>query len=345
MSASQPAIQEMRLTQPQGYVPVLFGVFMLLLPLGLDSYFINLAIMVLLSAALGSAWNLIGGFGGQFSLGHAAYFGLGAYATILMDTNFGISPWIGMFVGMGLSLILALTIGRICFHLRGHYFAICTIVICELFRLVCQSWRSLTEGGVGVSVPFRGEAPAYFQFLDKKPYYYILLLLLASIMFTSYKVSRAKIGFYLRAIGQNQDAAEVVGVNTATVKCKTLAMSAIFTSMCGTFWTQYMYFVDPDICFGLPVSIEIACIAVVGGMGTVWGPFVGAVLLRPLIEITLVTLGGYYAGVHLVVYSVVLIFVVTQQPAGLIGLTERLYQSLLRRLPGLWEKNPTSDLA
>jgi len=322
-----------QLIQPKIYVPAILLACLLAFPAIGDAYFLNIMIMIFLFAALGSAWNLIGGYGGQFSLGHAAYFGLGAYTTAILAVHFNISPWIGMLIGALLSLGLSVGIGAICFRLRGHYFAISTLVICEVLRLIALRERWLTNGGVGLSVPYKGDSALYFQFLDKTPYYFIALALLISVMYVTYRISKSKTGYYLRAIGQNHDAAEVIGINTAAVKRKILAISAVFTSICGTFWVQYMYFIDPEMGFGLSLSIEIACIAVVGGMGTVFGPFFGALILRPLTELTSVTLGSTYSGIHLIVYALILIIIVIWRPKGIGEGIMWLYSRLIAFLP------------
>lgn len=322
------------ITRPKIYVPCILLLILLAFPAVGDPYQLNIVIMIFLYAALGSAWNLIGGYGGQFSLGHAAYFGLGAYTTTILAIHFNLSPWIGLLVAIPISVLLSLGIGAICFRLRGHYFAISTIVICEVLRLFALRERWLTGGGVGLSVPFKGDSALHFQFVDKAPYYFIALALLAAVMYVTYRISISKTGYYLRAIGQNHDAAEVIGINTAAVKRRVLAISAIFTSLCGTFWAQYIYFIDPEIAFGLGFSIEIACIAVVGGMGTVFGPFLGALILRPIVEVTLVTLGSTYAGIHLIVYSLMLIVIVIWRPKGIGDVIIGLYNKGIAFLPG-----------
>lgn len=322
------------ITEPRLYVPVFLLTAFIVLPTLIDSYLLNLFIMIFLFTALGSAWNLVGGYGGQFSLGHAAFFGLGAYIPILLQIHLNLTPWVGLIIGVFCSVALSIAVGAICFRLRGHYFAISTIIICEVLRLMFLRERWLTGGGVGLSVPYKGNSFYYFQFLDKVPYYYIAILIMLVTMYVTFRIARSKNGYYLRAIGQNHDAAEVIGINTAKVKMNILAVSAVITSICGTFWTQYMYFIDPDIGFGLGLSIEIACIPVVGGMGTVLGPFIGALTLRPIVELTLVTLGSTYSGIHLIVYALFLIVIVIWRPGGLIGFVSSAYEKVLLFLPG-----------
>lgn len=319
---------------PRWYVPLVILVVLLSLPFLVDAYFLNLFIMIYIYGALGGSWNLIGGYGGQMSLGHAVYFGIGAYVPTILGRLFDMSPWIGMFAGIAVSFVVALAIGSICFRLRGHYFAISTIILLEVTRLLCLRERWLTEGGVGLSVPYKGNSVLFFQFLDKTPYYYIAFFIVLVVIYLNARLSKSRMGYQLRAVGQNQEAAEVIGINSAKIKKTILAQSAVLTSICGTFWVQYMYFIDPDIAFGLAFSIEIALIAIIGGMGTVWGPFLGALVLRPVVEITSSTLGGTYAGIHLIVYSLILILVVLFRPEGLISLLGPLYKKILHKLPG-----------
>lgn len=322
--------------RPNFYVPALGLVLVTMLPFMVSDYYLNLAVMVLMFATLAEAWNLIGGYGGQMSLGHAAFFGLGAYTSTILAVRFGLSPWFGMLVGALLSVVLSAFIGSICFRLRGPYFTISTIALCEVLRLIFLRERELTGGGVGLSVPYKGNSMAHFQFLSKVPYYFIALALMLLTIYVTYRISKTKMGYYLRALGQNQDAAEVIGINTASVKQKTLAISAFLTSICGTFFAQYMYFIDPDIVFGVggSFSIEIALIAMVGGMGTVMGPVVGSLVLRPIIEFTLASLGSTYSGIHLIVYGAVLMLIVLLRPSGLISWFAVGYTWLLSVLPG-----------
>lgn len=319
---------------PRVYLPILFILFLLLMPFVSDAYYLNLFIMIFLYAALAGSWNLIGGYGGQMSLGHAVYFGIGAYVPTILAIRFGLTPWLGMFAGIGCSIVISFAVGSICFKLRGHYFAISTIILLEVMRLVFLREVRLTGGGVGLSVPYQGDSLFHFQFLEKTPYFLISLAIMLLVVYANYRLSRSRTGYQLRAVGQNQEAAEVIGIDSANIKKKVLGLSAVLTSVCGTFWVQYMYFIDPDIAFGLAFSIEIALIAIIGGMGTVWGPVLGAFILRPVVEITSATLGGTYAGIHLIVYALILISVVIFKPEGLIALFNPVYNRILRLLPG-----------
>jgi len=315
-----------QITKKEIIALLLVGLFVLSLPGWIDPYIQNVFIMIFIYGALGSAWNLIGGYGGQTSLGHAAFFGIGAYAPAILVVKFGLSPWLGLFVGIICSVILSLAIGAICFRLRGHYFAIATMILLEVTRLLCLRERWLTGGGVGLSIPYKGNSLYWFQFDAKGAYFYASLVILLLVLFVNYKVSVSKIGYLLKAIGQNEDAAEVIGVDSANVKRNILVLSAALTSVCGTFWVQYMYFIDPDMAFSGAFSIEIALVAIIGGMGTVFGPLFGALLLRPMVEITSSLLGDSFAGVHLILYSVILLLVVIFRPSGIFSYLSDWYK-------------------
>ena len=322
-------------TSPKGYVPLTFLIVLLFLPLFLPTYFLHVMITMLFFAFVGEAWNIIGGYAGQLSLGNAAFFGLGAYGAVLLTHYYNISPWIGgILIGGAAAIVLSLITGLACFRLSGPYFAISTLAIGEVMRLFFLNQRKITFGAEGVTVPYKGNSLLYLQFLSKAPYYYIALALMLLGMYITWKIEKSRLGHYLVAINQNQDAAEAVGVNSMKAKQIALAVSAFLTAIGGTFYAQYIYFIDPNFVFGLGLSIEFALIAIVGGVGTVMGPVIGSFLLRPAMECTNAFLGATYMGVHLIVYGGLLIAVVMLKPEGLMGWLGGLYGWLLEWLPG-----------
>jgi len=321
------------LATPRGYVPLATFIFLLILPLFLPTYFLHIMVTIFFFAFVSEAWNIIGGYAGQLSLGNAAFLGLGAYGSVLLTYYFNIPPWIGgILIGGASAIILSLITGLACFRLRGPYFAISTLAIGEVMRLLFLNQRKITFGAEGVTVPYKGSSLLYFQFLSKVPYYYIALALMILSMYITWRIEKSKLGHYLVAINQNQDAAEAIGVNSIRAKQIALSASAFLTAIGGTFYAQYIYFIDPDFVFGLGLSIEFALIAIVGGVGTVMGPIIGSFLLRPAMEITNAFLGATYMGVHLIVYGGLLIAVVMLKPEGLIGWVGGLYQGLLKLL-------------
>jgi branched-chain amino acid transport system permease protein len=249
---------------------------MLALPLVVKGSFANdILIRVLLFAFIGAAWNLMGGYAKQLSLGHSAFFGLGAYTSTLMQINYGISPWIGMIAGGVVAMLASLPIGWLCFRLRGPYFTIATISTAQVLMLVFLKFRDFAWGAEGTTIPNLGYAPMMMQFESKAPYYYIVLALLAVALLITAWVERSRIGYYCVAIGEDEDAAEAVGVNATRIKRDIYMISAFLTALAGTFYTQYIYFIDPQTAFNFNVSIEAALVSIVGGIGTLWGPLIG----------------------------------------------------------------------
>jgi branched-chain amino acid transport system permease protein len=302
------------------------------LPLGLRSGFaVDIAVRVLLFAFIGVAWNLMGGYAKQLSLGHAAYFGLGAYTSTLLLIKFGISPWIGLVAGGIVAMLASLPIGWLCFRLRGPYFAIATIATAQVFMLLFLKFRDFAWGAEGTTIPFLGNAPLMMQFSGKAPYYYIALALLVLGLVITYTIERSWMGNYLVAVGEDEDAAEAVGVNAPRIKRDIYLISAFLTALAGTFYVQYIYFIDPNTAFSFNVSVEAALVSIVGGIGTLWGPVLGTVLLEPTSALLQSWLGASHGGVQLTVYALILMAVILWRPTGLLGLLTDAYHKLVRR--------------
>ncbi|HXZ01642.1 MAG TPA: branched-chain amino acid ABC transporter permease [Stellaceae bacterium] len=298
----------------------------LALPLVVSNRFaIDVFIRVLLFAFIGVAWNLMGGYAKQLSLGHAAYFGLGAYTSTILLIRFGVSPWIGIVAGGVVAMAASLPIGALCFRLRGPYFAIATIATAQVLMLVFLKLRDLAWGAEGTTLPNLGNAPLMMQFDGKAPYYYIALALLAIGLAVTYGIERSWMGYYLIAVGEDEDAAEAIGVNALRVKRQIYLISAFLTALAGTFYVQYIYFIDPNTAFSFNVSVEAALVSIVGGIGTLWGPVVGTVLLEASSALLQSWLGGGHGGVQLTVYSLILIAVILWRPTGLIGVLASAY--------------------
>ena len=323
------------LRMPQVYVPVGALAVLIVLPHLLPNvFYIHILIMMFLFAALGGAWNLLGGYGGQLSLGNAAFFGVGAYASTLLVNFYNLSPWIGMLLGAILAMLLSVLVGALCFRLRGAYFAIATIGLAEVLRLAAHHFRDLTYGAQGITVPFKGNAPLYFQFASKIPYYYIALLFMLAVILLTRQIERSRLGNYLVAIGQNQEAAEALGINSAWTKQQANLLMSLITAFGGTFYAQYIYFIDPPSAFGLGLSIQIALVAIVGGVGTVMGAVLGAVIMESLIQFTQIAFAGTSYGLELIVYGSLLVVMILLRPTGLIGWVSQGYGAMLRKLPG-----------
>jgi branched-chain amino acid transport system permease protein len=298
----------------------------LALPLAVHSAFaIDIFIRVLLFSFVGVAWNLMGGYAKQLSLGHAAYFGLGAYTSTILLIRFGVSPWLGMVAGGIVAMLASLPIGALCFRLRGPYFAIATIATAQVLMLLFLKFRDFAWGAEGTTMPNLGDAPLMMQFDAKAAYYYVALGLLVIGLAVTYRIERSFIGYYLVAVGEDEDAAEAVGVDALRMKRLIYMISAFLTALAGTFYVQYIYFIDPSTAFSFNVSVEAALVSIVGGIGTLWGPVVGTVLLESTSALLQSWLGGGHGGVQLTVYSLILIAVILWRPSGLLGVAAEIY--------------------
>jgi branched-chain amino acid transport system permease protein len=286
-------------------------------------YHRDLAIKVLLYATLAQAWNILAGYCGQVSLGHAVFFGTGAYASSVLQMAYGANPWLGLAAGVALSVALSQVIGYPCFRLRGHYFAIATIAIGEIIHTLAINWEFI-GGARGLTLPIRKDSLAAFQFHGTKYlYYYIILALMALCFFATWRIERARLGYYLRAIREDTDAARSVGIPITKYKLVAMALSAGFMAAGGTFYAQYVLYIDPDSVFPLSLSILVCLLTVVGGTGTLWGPLVGAGLMLPLSEFTRIKWGGTGSAVDLLIYGALLTIVAVFKPAGLVGMFRR----------------------
>jgi branched-chain amino acid transport system permease protein len=286
-------------------------------------YHRDLAIKVLLFAMLAQAWNILAGYCGQVSLGHAVFFGTGAYTSSALQMAFGVNPWLGMVIGVVLAVALSQVIGYPCFRLRGHYFAIATIAIGEIIHTLAINWEFI-GGARGLTLPIRQDSLAAFQFHGTKYlYYYIILTLMAFCFYVTWRIERARLGYYLKAVREDAGAAQSVGISVTKYKLIAMAISAGFMAAGGTFYAQYLLYLDPDSVFPLSLSILVCLLTVVGGTGTLWGPLVGSALMLPLSEFTRIKWGGTGSAVDLLIYGALLTTMAVFQPAGLVGMFRR----------------------
>jgi len=284
----------------------------------------HLMIMIFLYATMGLAWNMIGGYAGQISLGHTLFFGIGAYTSTLMLMKLWVSPWVGMLAGGAISIGISLIIGYPCFKLAGHYFAIATIAIAEIAMVWMLNW-DWAGAAVGLTLPILPESLINLEFHSSKaPYYYIAFGLLILTLLATFWIDRSKLGYYFKAIKGDLEGARSLGIHVTKYKFYALAMSAFFTSICGSFYAQYVLFIDPDSVFPLMLSIIPCLIATLGGVGTIWGPVIGAFILIPISEFTRIYLGGGGKGTDLILYGLLIIIISVYQPFGLMGLIRRL---------------------
>jgi branched-chain amino acid transport system permease protein len=303
-----------------------------------DIYVMQIMITIFLYAFLGSAWNIVGGYAGALSLGHSMFVGMGAYASSILFLQFGVTPWIGMFVGGFVAMALGLAIGYPSLRLRGPYFALGSIA----FAAILQLWFLDTDKFLGLEIraargimlPVLGNAPFKFQFTEKWVYYYIILGFTCVLVLLIYLMHRSKLGFYLAAIRSNPEAAEAIGINVARMKMIAFAASAFFAAIGGTFYAQWILFFNPERLFGADLSFELVFIGIVGGRASVLGPVLGALVLVPLGEFTRSYLaGGRLVGIHLVLYGLALMLAIVFIPQGLNGLIVSLREKFRKTAP------------
>ncbi len=307
-----------------GVPPITWAALGLLVvaPPFLSKYYLEIAITILLSGYLGLSWNLLGGYAGQFSFGHAAFFGLGAYASTLLLLRVGLTPWIGMVAGGAVAAAFGLLAGYLSFRygLRGPYFALVTLAFAEMLRVVAVNLKAVGSS-LGLNITPRS-APALFLFDSKLPYYYVILGMAVAAVLVTWRVERSRLGHSLVAIRENEDAAEAAGVDALGMKLRAMALSSFLTALGGTFYAQYYDYIDPSLTFGAAVSIQALLPAIIGGPGTALGPLLGAFVLTPISEVTRALLRGR-AGADVMLYGLILILVISFLPNGLMGLRRR----------------------
>ena len=301
----------------------LFALAVALLPLFVSSGFLlNLAIMVLYSTLLGQAWNLLAGFGGQYSFGHALFFGTGAYASAALQVHLGVNAWLALPLAVACGALAGVLVGALSFRygLRGAYFALVTLAFAEVFRILANS-VAFTGGGVGLLLPLK-ESVRDMQFAGKAGFLYLILALVLAGFLVSWWLKRSRFGAWLAAVRDGEESAAALGVDVFRVKLAAIAMSAALMAAGGVFYVQYFHYVDPHIAYGPAVSVEALLGPIVGGLGTLFGPLLGATVLQLLGETTR-NLAGDVPGVSLVAYGVALVGMVMFLPRGVAGLSSR----------------------
>ncbi|HVA36844.1 MAG TPA: branched-chain amino acid ABC transporter permease [Candidatus Dormibacteraeota bacterium] len=280
-------------------------------------------VLIAMWGAVATAWNLIGGYGGNLSLGHAAFFGLGAYTSSLLYLDFHVSPWIGALAGGLVAMAGALAIGFITIRLRGPFFALATLAFAAILGIAATNLRGLTHGAEGMTIPF-APAAANAIFESKIAYYYVALALLLAYVAVTWWISVSRFGYYLVAIRENEDAAQALGIDAVRVKLAATLLSAFMTALVGSFYAQYRLFFEPSI-FATGLSTQMALFAIIGGLGTVWGPLVGAAILVPVTNELQSMLGSALPGIDAFVYGAVLILAILFVPNGIVSLVRPLF--------------------
>jgi branched-chain amino acid transport system permease protein len=296
---------------------LLFLIFLALLVAGVQNPFVlHLLIMVFTSVALGLAWNIIGGYGGQLSFGHAAFYGIGAYTSTLLFVNLGVTPWLGMIVGGILAVITSLILGIPCFRLRGTYFTLATIAFAEVLRILIVYFKEFTGGSIGIVLQFKGGF-WNLMFKSREPFAFIALGFMALVYYLSVWIENSRLGYYLTALKENEDGARALGINTYQSKLIALMISAFLTALIGSFFAQYITFIEPESEFSLGLSIAISLPVMIGGIGTAMGPVIGAFIITPLQELLRIYISGEYQGLQNIIYGIILVVVVICIPQGI----------------------------
>jgi len=327
-------------------VALLISVALALLPQFVSKpYVIHMGVMLFLAIIQGQAWNVLGGYAGQHSLGHAAYFGVGAYTTMMLLELQRVPPWYGVWAGVLAALLVSVAIGSITFRLRGPYFVLASISVAEIIRLAALHFKDFTRGAEGFLL---SDIPAFelgslqIEFVSKRPFYYTALVVAVLAVATNWLVQHSKLGYYFQAIREDQDAAHSLGISLPIYKNIALAISVVFTAWTGGFYAMFVKFIEPNAVFGIDLSVEFVLICIVGGIGTIFGPVLGALVLVPLSEVLrnpkgLVQIGllpeesrfvefiesHELANAHLLVYGVLVVVVVLFAPEGVFGAVKR----------------------
>jgi branched-chain amino acid transport system permease protein len=312
------------MTPERWVAAALFAVAALVPVVVRDSFILDSVVLILFWGALSAAWNVAGGYAGQVSLGHAAFFGVGAYAAALTSARYHQSPWLGVVAGVALSLLAGGAIGFLSNRLKGPYFALSTIAFAEVLKIIASRWRGFTAGSEGVPVPFR---PGFWTMgLSHVQWVYLALAVAILYYLVEVYLERSRVGYQLAGVREDEDAAEALGIATRRLKVQAVTLSAALTSMCGSFWAQYVGFVDPIHVFSIDLSVRFALNSIIGGIGTALGPFLGSLLITSLETYLRATFSGMkagFGGIYLIIYGTVLILVVRFAPEGLTGIAAR----------------------
>jgi branched-chain amino acid transport system permease protein len=307
------------------------GILFLIFPLVVHSdYYQHLVIIIFMWVVIGSSWNLLAGYTGQVSFGHAIFFGVGAYTAGIFALKLGISAWWGMAFGGIFSMLVGLFVGWVCFRLRGPYFALATLAGGEIIRLIATNWESLTDGMVGILI--------IQSFKSKLSYYYIALALAVACVYVIKIIMESKWGYYFVSIREDEDAAASLGINTTLYKNVSLLVSSFFTGMAGAFYMNYMAFIDPEVVFSLHyISIMAILVGIVGGVATIWGPAVGAFVMVGLQETFRSSFFGlapkWISQAHALVFGFLVIFVIMFLANGIVGDWPKIKRNVFRIKP------------
>ena len=324
----------LHLKNPKVYLALIAVVALYTAVISIRNQFVgDILTMVFLFAGLSLSWNILGGFAGQFSLGHAGLFGIGAYTSTLLLVRFGLNPWLGMVIGGALAAAVGGLLFYPCFRLRGIFFCLASLAFTEVMRILAIHFRGLTEGAMGITIPFK-EGFAHMMFRDKSGYMLIALSLMLVIALVSLIIKRSRLGYKLVALREDEDTTETLGVSTANNKFVATLISGFFTGCLGTFYAHYTLLIDPESVFNVMLSVEFALLAILGGIGTVLGPIIGAFLLIPIDSLIRGYIGQAQQGLSFITYGALLVIVVLFIPHGVVSWLSRFAERIFKSLPG-----------
>ena len=301
-----------------------FGLAAALLALGLaplfirNDFYLDGFILVFLWASFSGAWNILGGYAGMVSLGHNAFFAIGAYTSTLLFLRLGITPWLGMFGGGLLAAAVGIFLGIVCFRLRSHYFALATLAFGQVVFILTMNWRGLTQGAEGIALPIEPSL-VHMVFASKLAYVYLGFGLFLVVLAVAIAIERSRLGYFLTAFRENEDAARALGVKTGQVRLIAMALSAFLSAVAGTYYAQYVVYIDPSGVSRLQLSVQVALFAIVGGLGTFSGPIIGACIFVPITIALRSHLGTTAPGLHMIIYGLILVLTMLYMPKGLYG--------------------------
>ncbi len=322
----------------------ILAALLLALPLFVTSgHWIEFIELTLFVAVMGQGWNILGGYGGQYSFGHALFFGTAAYVQALLQFRYGLSPWTAMWFALAGSVLVASFVGYLSFRygLRGSYFALITLAFAEAFHVLARSFISITEGGRGVQLALNQDperAVATFQFnfagdfLRAYGFYYTMVAIVALTYAATWWMERSRFGAQLVAVRENEDAAQALGIDAFRVKMGAICLSAAIMALAGIYYVQKFLFIDPGIAYGPSKSVEALIAPIIGGLGTLLGPLVGALFIQGVGEIAKETIGVFWPdrpGVDLILFGCILVLVLGFLPRGLVGLIEDAWRRLV----------------
>jgi branched-chain amino acid transport system permease protein len=295
-----------------------------------STFTMHVLILILLFASMSQAWNILGGYCGQTSFGHSVFFGIGAYGAGMAVVTYELVPWPGVIIAAAVAAVVAVAISYPCFKLSGHYFAIATFAIVEIFNRLFMVWYWV-GGALGLDYPLVDEGTLNFMWYESKNGYYYGALILFGIIFGVVRwIEKHRFGYYLRAVREGQETAESLGVDSTRIKLAAFGLSAFLTALCGGFYAQYNLRVDPPMVMSLEMAMKFVLITILGGIGTMAGPLLGAAVLIPLQEYTRAFWAGLGGGVDLIVFGLLIVVVVIKQPMGIMGILRDLKKRFKR---------------